>query len=55
MIVGAVEDMVEQNSKKFSAFIDEKIKSLADNLKQTGRSVFENVRQLSFKSNEVSV
>jgi hypothetical protein len=53
MIVGAIEEMVEVNHRKYTSFLNEKLKSLAENLKYTVKESFEQVRSLSFSANEV--
>ncbi|CAD8108855.1 unnamed protein product [Paramecium primaurelia] len=53
MIVGAVEEMIEVNTKKFQKLIEEKLKVLAENLKSTVKEVFEEIKQLHFDQKDV--
>lgn len=53
MIIGAVEEMIDSNQKKFQRLIDEKLKILSENLKGTVKSIFEEVRNLNFSTNEM--
>lgn len=53
MIVGAVEEMIETNTKKFQKLIEEKIKQLAEYLKHTIKECFEEIKALQFNTNEL--
>lgn len=54
MIVGAIEELVEANHKKYTTFLNDKIKVLAENLKFTAKEAFEFARSLNFSANEVT-
>lgn len=53
MIVGAVEELIDSNCIKFKKLIEEKMRLLADNLLRTIKDNFDEIRSLSFNSNEV--
>ena len=53
MLVAAIEEMVDSNHQKYTAFVQEKLKNLSENLKLTTRSLFEQIRTLNFAVNDV--
>jgi response regulator RpfG family c-di-GMP phosphodiesterase len=41
MLVASIEEMVDTNTHKYTQFVSERVKALAENLKLTTRSLFE--------------
>ncbi|KAM3137343.1 hypothetical protein pb186bvf_010523 [Paramecium bursaria] len=53
MITAAIDEMIESNQKRFQKLTDEKIKQLADYLKNTISNTYDEIKSLSFTSNEL--